>query len=509
MSLEEKKESIDSFGKQNDLHSKSAESNTLGLKIIWKELISSLRKMLGDQVIWGGIAAIGGALIAIWNILRYILTFLSSFFRHLQTNVPVYLLMKGSDHGITDVRLFLSTALVIIIILTFTYPIPVPKRMITYFTFISGMFSTFVILIMSAIYFDDIKMLEPRYYNDPIIRIFIKTDDSIILYLLFACLMLTIIISGIQYTSTKKEFYSIKNKYLSLQGRVSAISQEYRAIKKLYLDNKELEATTDNPVYYELIEKRKAVLSHGQRQKDIAQMLYSSGNELRRNKKGTLPLIVYTVIFFILITYHSPYYLIDQNNRIIIADLGDQYVVQEAVIDNGRGIIAVDNTNFSIVNSVNENIKVSKYKLNKIADIKATDESENEITIETLKTLIGKKKGDIPYDIGKCLWDGKIYFETTDRLILYGNKGNVIFEISGGVVVRAFWLSYTLHEEVSNPNEELDRLINLIGESTGLKEQEMYPDELSWQSDADNINYFMVFHEVPLIIGVEIKSNPN
>ncbi len=50
---------------------------------------------------------------------------------------------------------------------------------------------------------------------------------------------------------------------------------------------------------------------------------------------------------------------LDQNNRLIVADLGTQYVVQSTAFDNDDTHLTVDISNYSIIDSTNEVVTIT------------------------------------------------------------------------------------------------------------------------------------------------------
>ena len=52
------------------------------------------------------------------------------------------------------------------------------------------------------------------------------------------------------------------------------------------------------------------------------------------------------------------YHLFDQNDRVIVADLGSQYIVQDARFDVNTGNLYVFNSDYYIIDSTNENVKI-------------------------------------------------------------------------------------------------------------------------------------------------------
>jgi hypothetical protein len=140
-----------------------------------------------------------------------------------------------------------------------------------------------------------------------------------------------------------------------------------------------------------------------------------------------------------------------------------------------------------------------------VHDSESDDDSKEQdldkITIKTLKSFIARKRSEIPYeltsDITSRVWIDGTCYETVKNPEMYGHEGKIIFEFSGDVVINAFWVSETVQYD------ELDHIIQDIRKTTGLTEQELYIDELYWTDNTEKIQYYIKYHEGPLVIGVK------
>ena len=130
------------------------------------------------------------------------------------------------------------------------------------------------------------------------------------------------------------------------------------------------------------------------------------------------------------------------------------------------------------------------------------EQNTDEITIKTLKSFIGKHRKEIPYDINPRDYWGKMYYETVKNPKMYGYEGKVLFELKDDTVIDVFWESEAVRYE------DLDKIIQDIRKTTGLKEQELAMDELYWTDTSDNVQYYIKYHESPLRIGVKKTSAP-
>ena len=139
----------------------------------------------------------------------------------------------------------------------------------------------------------------------------------------------------------------------------------------------------------------------------------------------------------------------------------------------------------------------------KLIEIRFKDsEIRDEITIETLQSYIGKHRSEISYSITSDITTKGVFvencYETVNNLRMYGYEGKVLFEIIDDVVVNAFWATFEAIQY-----DEIDKIIQNISETTGLKEQEAYAEELYWEDTSNHVEYYIQFHEAPLIIGVK------
>ena len=128
------------------------------------------------------------------------------------------------------------------------------------------------------------------------------------------------------------------------------------------------------------------------------------------------------------------------------------------------------------------------------------EQNPDEITIKTLKSFIGKHRKDIPYDTTSRKWGEKSCYETKKNPKMYGYEGKVLFEFKDDVVIDVFWTSGAVRYE------DIDMIIKDIRETTGLKEEELYLDELYWTDTSDKVQYYIKYHESPIAIGVKKMS---
>ena len=125
------------------------------------------------------------------------------------------------------------------------------------------------------------------------------------------------------------------------------------------------------------------------------------------------------------------------------------------------------------------------------------EQNPDEITLKTLKSFIGKHRREIPYDTNPRDYWGKMCYETVMNPKMYGYEGKVLFEFKDDVVIDVFWSSSAVQYE------DLDDIIQDIRDTTGLEEQELQIDELYWTDPSEHVQYYIKYHEGPLVVGVK------
>ena len=84
--------------KKNVPHNEEIEHRTLNKDLDHKKneiekIYLKFPGMLKEEVTWTAVAAIGGAAIVFWNVIKYIIILYNSFMLYGKTNVPMYLLV--------------------------------------------------------------------------------------------------------------------------------------------------------------------------------------------------------------------------------------------------------------------------------------------------------------------------------------------------------------------------------------------------------------------------------
>ena len=135
---------------------------------------------------------------------------------------------------------------------------------------------------------------------------------------------------------------------------------------------------------------------------------------------------------------------------------------------------------------------------------KAKDDSKeqnlDEITLKTLKSFIGKQRREILYDTNPKDYWGTICYETVKTPKMYGYEGKVLFEFKDDKVIDVFWTSTAVRYE------DIDKIIQDIRDTTGLDAQELQIDELYWTDTSEHVQYYIKYHEGPIVVGVKIDS---
>lgn len=127
-------------------------------------------------------------------------------------------------------------------------------------------------------------------------------------------------------------------------------------------------------------------------------------------------------------------------------------------------------------------------------------QNQDEISIDTLKSFVGKLQSEIPYDTTSMVWGDRNCYETVNNIRMYEHDGKVRYEFRDDVVIDAFWVCDSIK------HDEIEQIIQDIREITGLDEQELYEDELYWSDASDNVEYYITFHEIPITVGVQELS---
>lgn len=289
-----------------------------------------LREVIGKEVTWAAVAALGGAAIAIWNIIRYVFLLFSSYMMHSKTKVPIYLLMMRRNVGFTDGYVFFAT---IIALCTLTNP----------FRFLNskvrgalGAFSSvleYVLIIFLFLYL--------IFYDNHVFRIAILFKlKSVICYIFPLYIPLSI-----DYIEFQKERILIQKaeKHESVIVESNTESSEkhkiktFGSIEKMFWFRKIVDFLFDEPVY--------------------------SDKKNTPRERICLMTILVTLIFLGCMSFSSAQTegLLDQDGRYVVADLGEQYIVQSAAYDSDKYKLTVDTSRYYVIDSNNESVEVIRF----------------------------------------------------------------------------------------------------------------------------------------------------
>lgn len=284
---------------------------------------------LGEEVTWTAVAAIGGAIIVLWNIIRYIFTFCSSLHLYYMTKVPLYLLMMRKNQSFTEIDLLYATILVLVMVFSFTslnrLSFDKARRLLMISLILTGFFSFLSILLMHQL-FSDIKT------NKYLLLVIVKYTNE---YFLPGAYTLVTIGLGASYKESKN---------IQLLG--STLLGKFREEVIAYLKNEFAhpeEHLEDLFNYQKRISKNNLIL--------------------RKVYPWFLGFVIFLCLHGATITTHC---LIDQDNRYVVADLGEVYIVQDTVIDEDNDLISLKTDSYYIIDSKNEQITIYTHLIDNI-----------------------------------------------------------------------------------------------------------------------------------------------
>lgn len=129
-------------------------------------------------------------------------------------------------------------------------------------------------------------------------------------------------------------------------------------------------------------------------------------------------------------------------------------------------------------------------------------ENDNELTMETLRSFIGKEKSEISYETQDAGMRGEEnYLQTKNGVYLFGHEGSIYFEYVDDVIVNAFWFA---SDAVHDVDEISQSITALTGIQPGIRD--MDNDEYYWDDPSENVEYYLNCHEGPTRIGVKLLS---
>lgn len=250
-------------------------------------------KIIEKEVTWTAIAAIGAGALFIWNAIRYIFLFTSSFVLHQGTNVPIYLLMMRKNVNFTDASLFYLTFIVIFFLID---PIRfiVKKKAYRFLLSIVGL----IVIVLSSVY-GFMIIFNPdiiyRYYDE--------------IYF-FTCFILPLF--ALLFRNSVSVIISYMNSHI-----ISCIAEE---------------------------------------EPDFLVKIFRMSNRWMINIMRIYCLLACSICIGSVMSVQA-YALLDQNNRYIVADLGERFIVQEADYDRNTKTLVVDTSRYYIIDSNNESVE--------------------------------------------------------------------------------------------------------------------------------------------------------
>ena len=259
-----------------------------------------LRNMIGQDVTWTAIATLGGAAIVFWNTIKYIIILNSSYSLYRITRVPMYLLVMRKNTSFTDAYIFYLTVLALMICFSYTKYNVFPVISEKYLELMLLLMLLFVAFVPMTLYH-----FFPEYW-------FLIQEIVNFLFPLYLVI------------------------FLYFAGATQSPHSIYEENDDEIEDEEDEEDEEVEDSFYEAYvrrTKRLKLLSH-------------------------ILAIIFAITFILQSTSEDYYYLIDQQDRFIVADLGDRYIVQDAVYTSDERILHIDNSHYYNIDSSNETIRI-------------------------------------------------------------------------------------------------------------------------------------------------------
>lgn len=292
------------------------------------DIKKKIHEMLGKEVTWTAVAALGGAIIVIWNIIRYIFIWVSSFLLYTITNVPRYLLEQRKNVGFTNLYLAYFTALIVIMIISFTKYNILPEEMAESLQkFLQKIVKPYIIIvILSLVGF--FFLIKCDTYSDLMYIIgyyYVHVDLFLLGYVTPFIYMLVALSLGFERYQLRK-----------LDSLVDGL---------LYFYKKDIENKNPNK---EIEDWFKALKEQPEK----------SNNTFKATKKLSVHIICVMIFCSFFMCSINTYQLVDQYNRVIVADLGEHYIVQEAQYDTSKKKLIVDNSFYYVIDADGEKVSM-------------------------------------------------------------------------------------------------------------------------------------------------------
>ena len=315
-----KETKVDKSNPDNENDSHASENGLIGKAFSSK----TIKGMVGKEVTWAAIAAIGGAAIVIWNIIRYTFLLFSSYIMHLLTRVPIYLLMMRKNTSFTDGYIFYVTIIVLFLIAN-----PVKYASMKSRILLRKVCST-IVFVMSVVF----------------LLVLFTTPSAV-------SALFKLEVDGI--TSYKTMMWA--KYYLSFYGPL-VIAQYLIRESTNTIDMDEPVVQEEHIAESNKESKRKIQIKLFKRIKKFFD-LFSPSSITNTAPRVFVSLLILTLILFnATLTTEG---LLDQNSRFIVADLGEQYIVQTASYEQEEHTLILDTSRYFVIDSNKETVEVIKF----------------------------------------------------------------------------------------------------------------------------------------------------
>lgn len=313
-----KETKVDKSNPDNENDSHASENGLIGKAFSSK----TIKGMVGKEVTWAAIAAIGGAAIVIWNIIRYTFLLFSSYIMHLWTRVPIYLLMMRKNTSFTDGYIFYVTIIVLFLIAN-----PVKYASMKSRILLHKVCST-IVFVMSVVFLLVLfttpsavsALFKPEVYG--------ITRDKTIMWMKY-------------YFSFYSPLFIVR--YL-IRESTNTIDMDEPVVPEEHIAKSKKES------------KKKRQIKLFKRIKKFFGLFSTSSIITNTAPRVFVSLLILTSI--LLLATLPTEGLLDQNSRFIVADLGEQYIVQTASYEQEEYRLILDTSRYFVIDSNKETVEV-------------------------------------------------------------------------------------------------------------------------------------------------------
>ena len=320
-----KETKVDKSNPDNENDSHASENGLIGKVFSSK----TIKGMVGKEVTWAAIAAIGGAAIVIWNIIRYTFLLFSSYIMHIWTRVPIYLLMMRKNTSFTDGYIFYVTIIVLFLIANPVKYASLKSRVFLYIISTIIVMGAVMCLVLSSLLSSTVNpglsIFRPETY---FITNNYQTDYKTGLFLRYLCLLFMPfdaihLLLSVEIRKTLKSDEPVVS-----EEHISKSNKKFK--RKLLIKLFEITSDSSSASYYANIAFRAFVSLLL-----FAMMLLCAALPMEG--------------------------LLDQDGRYIVADLGEQYIVQTASYEQEKYELALDNSRYYVIDSNKETVEVIRF----------------------------------------------------------------------------------------------------------------------------------------------------